>query len=163
MEYPATPGLWGYGSWVNAGERGLRRQRVGTHAAPHARRSPPLHAHTTPRRAPNAGAWQTTEARMMLAYYRVGLPDLALRSMATQFTRFALPFRMDSPLQNFGETVYQPDEPVRTRTHARSTSSRALAACPHLCRPRSLRAQVNIVIDAFGVNAALVRGLFEYM
>ena len=105
----------------------------------------------------------------MMAYYRTGTPGLALRSMATQWAGFALPFRMDSPLQYFGSTVYQPSEPVRGERAWRSRDGLRYISVSHDVHDvdhalaRQTRTQINIVIDAFGVNAALVRGLFEYL
>jgi len=46
---------------------------------------------------------------------------------------FARRFRMDNPLTDFGHDVYQPKQPI------------------------------NITYDAFGVPAAFIRGLFEYL
>ena len=47
--------------------------------------------------------------------------------------RFARQFRMDNPLIDFGANVYQPNEPI------------------------------NTVYDSYGIPAAMVRGLFEYL
>lgn len=59
----------------------------------------------------NGGHWSTCEARMMLAYYRLGKFDDARRSMLRLLT-FAEKFRMDNPLVKFGSDVYQPNQPV---------------------------------------------------
>lgn len=80
----------------------------------------------------NGGHWSTCEARMILAYYRVGRTEDARRSMKRILT-FARRFRMDNPLTEFGNNVYQPKEPI------------------------------NITYDAFGPATALLRGLFEYL
>ena len=80
----------------------------------------------------NGGDWSTCEARMILAYYRLGKYEDARRSMK-QLLTFARRFRMDNPLTNFGNDVYQPKEPT------------------------------NITYDAFGPPVALMRGLFEYL
>ena len=78
----------------------------------------------------NGGAWQTCEARMMLAYWRTGRSSFALESMRAQLA-FSYAFRQDSPLVNFGASVYQPDEPI------------------------------NTVFDCWAVPAALIRGLWD--
>jgi hypothetical protein len=80
----------------------------------------------------NGGDWSTCEARMILAYYRLGKYEDARRSMQ-QLLTFARRFRLDNPLTDFGNDVYQPKEPI------------------------------NITYDAFGPPAAFVRGLFEYL
>ncbi len=59
----------------------------------------------------NGGHWSTCEARMMLAYYRLGKFDEARRSMVRLLT-FAEKFRMDNPLTKSGAAVYQPNQPV---------------------------------------------------
>jgi hypothetical protein len=59
----------------------------------------------------NGGHWSTCEARMILAYYRLGKYADAQRSMQ-QILRFARQFRMDNPLVEFGSKVYQPKQPV---------------------------------------------------
>jgi hypothetical protein len=59
----------------------------------------------------NGGHWTTCEARMMMAYYRVGQYDDARRAMKQMMT-FARRFRMDNPLVKFGSEVYQPGEPI---------------------------------------------------
>ena len=80
----------------------------------------------------NGGHWSTCEARMIMAYYRLGKSDDARRSMK-RILDFARRFRMDNNLTNFGSEVYQPKEPI------------------------------NCVYDTWGVPAALIRGLFEYL
>jgi hypothetical protein len=80
----------------------------------------------------NGGHWSTCEARMILAYCRLGKFDDVTRSMQ-QLMKFARAFRMDNPLVNFGDDVYQPQQPI------------------------------NITYDAFGPPAATIRGLFEYL
>lgn len=59
----------------------------------------------------NGGHWSTCEARMMLAYYRLGKYEDARRSM-NQLMRFADSFRMDNPLTKCGSDVYQPKLPI---------------------------------------------------
>lgn len=80
----------------------------------------------------NGGHWSTCEARMVMAYYRLGKYEDARRSMR-QLMKFARDFRMDNPLVDFGDAVYQPKEPI------------------------------NLCYDSFGGPAAMVRGLFEYV
>jgi hypothetical protein len=80
----------------------------------------------------NGGHWTTCEARALMAYYRLGKYEDARRSMK-QIMTFARQFRMDNPLVDFGNAVYQPAEPV------------------------------NLTYDAFGAPAGLIRGLFEYL
>lgn len=80
----------------------------------------------------NGGHWSTCEARMMLAYFCLGRYDDARRSME-HMLGFARAFRMDNPLVDFGNAVYQPKEPI------------------------------NLCYDSFGPPAAMVRGLFEYL
>jgi hypothetical protein len=59
----------------------------------------------------NGGAWSTCEARMMMAYYRLGKYEDTRRSMEKLQT-FARAFRMDNNLTDFGNAVYQPKEPI---------------------------------------------------
>jgi hypothetical protein len=59
----------------------------------------------------NGGHWSTCEARMVLAYYRLGRFDDARRSMR-RLLSFAERFRMDNPLVGCGSDVYQPGQPV---------------------------------------------------
>lgn len=59
----------------------------------------------------NGGAWSTCEARMIMAYYRLGRYEDARRSVKKLFT-FARRFQMDNPLTDFGNNVYQPKEPM---------------------------------------------------
>jgi hypothetical protein len=80
----------------------------------------------------NGGHWSTCEARMVLGYFRLGKFDDARRSMEHMLP-FARAFRLDNPLVDFGNAVYQPKEPV------------------------------NLCYDSFGPMAAMVRGLFEYL
>jgi hypothetical protein len=80
----------------------------------------------------NGGHWTTCEARALMAYYRLGQYEDARRSMK-QIMVFARQFRMDNPLVDFGNAVYQPREPI------------------------------NLTYDAFGAPAGLIRGLFEYL
>jgi hypothetical protein len=79
----------------------------------------------------NGGAWSTCEARAIMAYYRLGKYEDARASMKKLLT-FARSFRMDNPLTDFGNAVYQPKSPI------------------------------NLTYDAFAPAAALIRGLFEY-
>ena len=59
----------------------------------------------------NGGHWSTCEARMIMAYYRLGKFQDARLSMR-QLLSFARRFRMDNPLTNFGSEVYQPKPPI---------------------------------------------------
>lgn len=59
----------------------------------------------------NGGHWSTCEARMILAYYRLGEFEDARRSMK-QLLTFAEKFRLDNPLVKCGSDVYQPNQPV---------------------------------------------------
>ena len=79
----------------------------------------------------NGGHWSTCEARMIMGYYRLGHQDDAAASMR-QILKFAHQFRMDNNLTDFGNAVYQPNQPI------------------------------NITYDAYGIPAAMIRGLFEY-
>ena len=80
----------------------------------------------------NGGHWTTCEARMIMAYYRLHCFEDASRSMQ-QILKFARVFRLDNPLVDFGNAVYQPGEPV------------------------------NLCYDTLGAPAAMIRGLFEYL
>ena len=80
----------------------------------------------------NGGHWTTCEARMIMAYYRLGYFEDAARAMQ-QILKFARAFRLDNPLVDFGNAVYQPGEPI------------------------------NLCYDTLGAPAAMVRGLFEYL
>jgi len=80
----------------------------------------------------NGGHWTTCEARMVMGYYRTGRYEDARKSMR-QILKFARDFRMDNPLVDFGNAVYQPREPI------------------------------NLCYDTFGGPAAMLRGLFEYL
>jgi hypothetical protein len=59
----------------------------------------------------NGGHWSTCEARMVLAYYRLGKFEDARKSMR-QLLSFADRFRMDNPLTKCGSDVYQPNQPI---------------------------------------------------
>jgi hypothetical protein len=59
----------------------------------------------------NGGHWSTCEARMVLAYYRLGQFEDARKSMR-QLLTFADRFRMDNPLTKCGSDVYQPNQPI---------------------------------------------------
>jgi hypothetical protein len=59
----------------------------------------------------NGGHWSTCEARMVLAYYRLGKFEDTRRSMR-QLLTFAERFRMDNPLTKCGSDVYQPNQPI---------------------------------------------------
>ena len=59
----------------------------------------------------NGGAWSTCEARMIMAYYRLGKYEDARRSLRKLFS-YARRFRMDNPFTDFGNNVYQPKQPV---------------------------------------------------
>jgi hypothetical protein len=59
----------------------------------------------------NGGHWTTCEARMIMAYYRLGKHDDARRSMK-HILSFARRFRMENNLTNFGADLYQPDLPI---------------------------------------------------
>ncbi|MCX6926717.1 MAG: hypothetical protein NT154_26460 [Verrucomicrobia bacterium] len=80
----------------------------------------------------NGGHWTTCEARAIMAYYRLGKYEDARRSMKKMMT-YARQSRMDNPLVDFGNAVYQPGEPI------------------------------NLTYDAFGAPSGLIRGLFEYL
>ncbi len=59
----------------------------------------------------NGGHWTTCEARMMMAYARLGCFEDSRRAMR-QIMKFARVFRLDNPLVAFGDAVYQPGEPI---------------------------------------------------
>jgi hypothetical protein len=59
----------------------------------------------------NGGHWSTCEARMILAYHRLGRFEDARKSLRRLLT-FAERFRMDNPLTHRGSEVYQPNQPV---------------------------------------------------
>jgi hypothetical protein len=59
----------------------------------------------------NGGHWSTCEARMILAYYRLGQFEDARRSLR-QLLTFANRFRLDNPLTKCGSDVYQPNQPI---------------------------------------------------
>ena len=79
----------------------------------------------------NGGHWSTCEARMMLAYNRLGQFEDARKSMHHMITTFAIPWKMDNPLPDFGNKVWFADRAI------------------------------NITYDAFGPAAGMIRGLFE--
>jgi hypothetical protein len=81
----------------------------------------------------NGGVWTTEEARMIMAYYRVGAFEDCRNSVSQLISHFASVWRMDNPLTNFGASVYQPSEPI------------------------------NLTVDAFGAPSAFIRGLFQYL
>jgi len=66
-----------------------------------------------------------------MAYCQLGKYDDVRRSMG-QLMKFARSFRMDNPLVDRGNAVYQPGE------------------------------NINLCYDSFGAPAAMIRGLFEY-
>ncbi len=59
----------------------------------------------------NGGHWTTCEARMVLAYYRLGKYEDARRSIR-HLLGFARRFRFDNNLVDFGNAVYQPKQPL---------------------------------------------------
>lgn len=59
----------------------------------------------------NGGHWSTCEARMVMAYCRLGKYDDARKSME-HMLGLARQFRMDNPLVEFGSKVYQPNQPI---------------------------------------------------
>jgi hypothetical protein len=59
----------------------------------------------------NGGHWSTCEARMILAYYRLGKTEEARKSMS-MLLAFARQFRLDNPLSKMGRAVYQPNQPI---------------------------------------------------
>jgi hypothetical protein len=59
----------------------------------------------------NGGHWTTCEARMILAYYRLGKYEDARRSMQ-HILEFYRQFRTDNPLVECGAKPYQPKEPI---------------------------------------------------
>ena len=59
----------------------------------------------------NGGHWTTCEARMILAYFRLGKYEDARKSME-HLLGFARSFRFDNNLTDFGNAVYQPGEPI---------------------------------------------------
>ena len=69
---------------------------------------------------------------MVLAYFRLGMYEDARRSLKHLLT-FARQFRFDNNLVDFGNAVYQPNEPI------------------------------NCVYDSWGGPLAMLRGLFEYL
>ncbi|MBI3921097.1 MAG: hypothetical protein HY318_06745, partial [Armatimonadetes bacterium] len=61
----------------------------------------------------NGGHWTTCEARMIMAYFRLGKYEDARRAME-KILDYARRFRLDNPLVKFGDEVYQPKEPINT-------------------------------------------------
>jgi hypothetical protein len=59
----------------------------------------------------NGGHWSTCEARMIMAYYRLGHHADARRSMR-RLLELADTFRLDNPLTRFGSDLYQPQQPI---------------------------------------------------
>lgn len=59
----------------------------------------------------NGGVWTTCDARMILAYFRLGKHADARRAME-RILDFARRFRMDNNLTDFGAQVYQPNQPI---------------------------------------------------
>jgi len=59
----------------------------------------------------NGGHWTTCEARMIMAYYRLGQYEDARRAME-HMLEFFRTFRTDNPLVEFGARPYQPKEPI---------------------------------------------------
>ena len=59
----------------------------------------------------NGGHWTTCEARMIMAYYRLGEYADARKSME-HILGFFRNFRTDNPLVEFGAKPYQPKEPI---------------------------------------------------
>jgi hypothetical protein len=59
----------------------------------------------------NGGHWSSCEARMILAYYRLGQTEEARKSML-MLLAFARLFRLDNPLSKQGRAVYQPNLPI---------------------------------------------------
>jgi len=59
----------------------------------------------------DGGHWTTCEARMILAYFRVGAYDDARRSMK-KIEAMAINFKTDNPLVEFGNAPYQPTLPI---------------------------------------------------
>lgn len=80
----------------------------------------------------NGGHWSTCEGRMLMGYARLGQYDDMKRSMQ-RILKYAETFRMDNNLVDFGNGLYQPNQPI------------------------------NVVYDSFAVPAGLIRGLFEYL
>jgi len=59
----------------------------------------------------NGGHWATCEARMIMAYYRIGKYGDAKRSME-KFLTFVERFKMDAPLPRFGNDVWYKDKAI---------------------------------------------------
>jgi len=80
----------------------------------------------------NGGHWSTCEGRMMMAYSRLGKYE-DMRNSMLKILDYAYKCRMDNNLPDFGNTVYQPNQPI------------------------------NVVYDAYAIPAAFIRGLYEYL
>ena len=80
----------------------------------------------------NGGHWSTCEARMMMAYSRLGKYE-DMRNSMLKILDYAYKCRMDNNLTDFGNNVYQPNQPI------------------------------NVVYDAYAIPAAFIRGLYEYL
>lgn len=59
----------------------------------------------------NGGHWATCEARMIMAYYRMGKYSDAKRSME-KFLTFVEKFKMDAPMPDFGNDVWYKDKGI---------------------------------------------------
>ncbi len=59
----------------------------------------------------NGGAWNTVEARAILAYYRLGKHEDVCNSMK-QLLKFADDFQLDAPFTNFGSDIWFKDKLV---------------------------------------------------
>lgn len=59
----------------------------------------------------NGGNWSTCEARMIMAYYRVGAYQDIQRSMRRMLA-FARDFKMDNPYKDFGTTPWHDTTPI---------------------------------------------------
>ncbi len=59
----------------------------------------------------NGGYWTTTEARMLIGYYRTGAYHDA-RSCFEKILNLAYQFKMDNPMTDFGAQLYQPTLPI---------------------------------------------------
>lgn len=59
----------------------------------------------------NGGHWSTCEARMIMAYYRLGHYEDARRSMKKLLT-FAERFQLDNPYKDFGKTPWHDKDPI---------------------------------------------------
>ncbi len=92
----------------------------------------------------NGGHWSTCEARMVLAYSRLGKHEDARRSMK-RLLGFARRFRMDNPLTKFGSDVYQPNEPVNLCYDSFGPAAALLRGLfEYLYDARGLRLEVHV-------------------